>query len=286
MYTLKVIMVITIIQCRETLHPPRSLLQSCTHPTRGERIKSQSCQKWRNVLKERNYRIGHLHLTPTQVAIPNDRPRYYCIAILRRRPPNSITPRSADDNGVDNWHLASSSRYEDETLDSWFASKEDNDDGDDAHHPLAVSRNIHTSIDPLGVVERDAEDERNRNGTDCTTNDRNSCKSISYFLDSTDTICANSNDKEDPHNNTTITNGRDSDNGGTGTSLFVPQKVLKSNASWCFDIVTPSVTSTSHCAGGDLWNHDRGDDCGDCGQANQLGQRQDEFKASDSDVPE
>jgi len=104
---------------------------------------------------------------------------------------------------------------------------------------LAVSRNIHTSIDPLGVIEKDDEDEQNKDATDCTANGRNSCKPISYFLDSTDTISANSNGKN-PDGKITIPNENDGNNGGTGTSLFVPQKVLKSNASWCFDIVTPS----------------------------------------------
>jgi tRNA (cytosine38-C5)-methyltransferase len=30
-----------------------------------------------------DYAVGHFHLTPTQVALPNDRPRYYCIAVYR-----------------------------------------------------------------------------------------------------------------------------------------------------------------------------------------------------------
>ena len=35
---------------------------------------------WRKVLSERQYHVGHFHLDPTHVGIPNNRPRYYCIA--------------------------------------------------------------------------------------------------------------------------------------------------------------------------------------------------------------
>ena len=43
---------------------------------------SKSCDRWRHVLGSRNYRTGHFHLQPTQVHIPNDRPRYYTVAVL------------------------------------------------------------------------------------------------------------------------------------------------------------------------------------------------------------
>jgi tRNA (cytosine38-C5)-methyltransferase len=46
---------------------------------------SNSCWRWRNVLAERNYRVGHFHLEPTQVGLPNDRPRYFCIAVREKR---------------------------------------------------------------------------------------------------------------------------------------------------------------------------------------------------------
>ena len=42
---------------------------------------SNSCQRWRRVLAARNYRVGHFHLQPTQVGLPNDRPRYYTVAV-------------------------------------------------------------------------------------------------------------------------------------------------------------------------------------------------------------
>lgn len=44
---------------------------------------SGSCQRWRKVLSDCDYAVGHFLLTPTQVALPNDRPRYYSIAVYR-----------------------------------------------------------------------------------------------------------------------------------------------------------------------------------------------------------
>lgn len=43
--------------------------------------KSGSCRRWRTVLQGRNYSLAHFHLTPTQVGLPNDRPRYFCVAV-------------------------------------------------------------------------------------------------------------------------------------------------------------------------------------------------------------
>jgi tRNA (cytosine38-C5)-methyltransferase len=45
---------------------------------------SQSCQMWiQQSLSKCNYAIAQFHLQPTQVGFPNDRPRYYCVAVRR-----------------------------------------------------------------------------------------------------------------------------------------------------------------------------------------------------------
>jgi len=36
------------------------------------------------VLSRRKYKVAHFHLNPTQAGIPNDRPRYYSVAVLAR----------------------------------------------------------------------------------------------------------------------------------------------------------------------------------------------------------
>jgi len=42
---------------------------------------STSCQKYKQALENNGYVYAELHLNPTQVGIPNDRPRYYCCAV-------------------------------------------------------------------------------------------------------------------------------------------------------------------------------------------------------------
>eukprot|EP00536_Pseudo-nitzschia_multiseries_P007552 jgi/Psemu1/195867/e_gw1.179.67.1 len=42
---------------------------------------SSSFKRWTSALRSREYQTGHFHLTPTQVRLPNDRPRYYCVAV-------------------------------------------------------------------------------------------------------------------------------------------------------------------------------------------------------------
>ena len=44
-----------------------------------------SFQTFRQVLSNRNYQVIHIHLDPTHVGIPNNRPRHYTVAILQRR---------------------------------------------------------------------------------------------------------------------------------------------------------------------------------------------------------
>ena len=57
--------------------------------SRSNKATRGSFGEWRNVLSQRQYEVAHFHLDPTHVNIPNNRPRYYCVAIrregLRRR---------------------------------------------------------------------------------------------------------------------------------------------------------------------------------------------------------
>ena len=45
---------------------------------------SDCCARFLAVLRDRGYHFQQYHLTPTQLGVPNDRPRYYCIARLHR----------------------------------------------------------------------------------------------------------------------------------------------------------------------------------------------------------
>ena len=152
---------------------------------------SASCTKWREMLSQRNYHVGHFHLTPTQVNIPNDRPRYYCVAIQLQQ--------SQDDDGVDDAKKKKMSlSNEIPSLSSYVRAEEQ------VNSTAAI---IQTSVEELGVNK--------------TSSDHMSMEPISSFLD------------------------KDQDT-RLRTSLQIPDKVMNSSASWCFDIVTPN-DSRSAC---------------------------------------
>jgi tRNA (cytosine38-C5)-methyltransferase len=44
---------------------------------------SNSCRTWMHAVGSSNYVAAHFHLQPTQAGLPNDRPRYYCVAVQR-----------------------------------------------------------------------------------------------------------------------------------------------------------------------------------------------------------
>lgn len=132
--------------------------------------KSNSFDKWRKVLSERNYHVGHFHLTPTQVQLPNDRPRYFSVAVHR-----NVLSKQHDPSA-----FLSYLQHED-------PGKEE------------IAK-IQSSIPELGVKVASEEPET----PDAAT--------ISTFLDTATT-----------------------DN----SSLRIPEKLLNSNAAWCFDIVSP-----------------------------------------------
>ena len=46
---------------------------------------SNSCRIWRQALSKRGYAVAHFHWNPTQVNLPNDRPRYFCLAVLQQK---------------------------------------------------------------------------------------------------------------------------------------------------------------------------------------------------------
>ena len=126
---------------------------------------SGSCQRWRQVLAGRGYGVGHFHLTPTQVDLPNDRPRYYCVAVLR-------------------------SQMQEESMLRRYVKAD----------PPEATVSLHTSLEELNVVHREKTDD--------------SLPPLRHFLNN------NLSQKE-------------------VDSLRIPESILKRNAAWCFDIVTP-----------------------------------------------
>ncbi len=58
--------------------------------------RSYCCELFIQAIRSMGYSLLQFHLTPTQFGIPNDRPRYYCIAMLNGALESGICPSSGD----------------------------------------------------------------------------------------------------------------------------------------------------------------------------------------------
>ena len=99
---------------------------------------STSCQKYKQALIDNGYVFTELHLNPTQVGIPNDRPRYYCCAVKGLEQDDFKGHNSPDDVLV---------------LQQLMDMFQNASDGSNAQLP-----NVHTSIPSLGVAEPGSSD--------------------------------------------------------------------------------------------------------------------------------
>jgi tRNA (cytosine38-C5)-methyltransferase len=99
---------------------------------------SNSCQVWIETLLTCHYRIAQLHLQPTQVGVPNDRPRYYCAAVR-----NNDSDRIYSGGG-----LAKDTTSDDgcEWMSKYFSNPGCSTD---------CNLNLHISLQELGVTPED-----------------------------------------------------------------------------------------------------------------------------------
>jgi tRNA (cytosine38-C5)-methyltransferase len=185
---------------------------------------SNSFERWTSALKSRNYLISNFHLTPTQIQIPNDRPRYYCVAIRLSSKQNLQTMQNLQTTEIPSA----------ESLLSYFGKMDDNNDeenmniGEDGTTTTTttttfkppVPPRIWKSIPELCVTSEDAGNSSKR-----TTE----ILPISYFLDNNQNNRLSSSSIPIP---IPIPIRRE--------DLYVPEKVLKNKSSWCFDIVSPT----------------------------------------------
>jgi tRNA (cytosine38-C5)-methyltransferase len=176
---------------------------------------SNSFQQWRNVLKNRGYCIGHFHLTPTQVGLPNDRPRYYCVAIRYvpqpvEHPSEQRIPASSTSTTYSISPLSSNSTsIADKTL-SRYMSDGAIQENPTIHHNTSL--HIWKAIPELDIVVE-------------STSEELPVEPIASFLDDVSSKCYAT---------------------GQTNSLQIPTKILQKKSSWCFDIVSPS-DSRSAC---------------------------------------
>ena len=111
---------------------------------------SNSFQRFQHILNTRNYRTSHFHLSPTQVGIPNDRPRHFCVAVLSSR---LKQPESNDDDSSSITSLLSYLK-ERPTID--FPSSEKNDS-----QQLTINKELpEMGIVPLPAQSAEPEQEK------------------------------------------------------------------------------------------------------------------------------
>jgi len=189
-----------MIMCMDEMKLPSVILME--NVVRFEQ--SKSSEIWRKALSSRNYEIGHFHLTPTQVGLPNDRPRYYCVAV-----------------GANNKMLVDSDKTCDSVMEENTCSTllhlesvknvHQNDDDDVMLPPPAVQ----TCIPPLNVPDSDSVQEHLN------------LPSISTFLDT-----------DLGRHGRFLFDENKQVNQSKLSSLRIPDKILSSDTCWCFDIVT------------------------------------------------
>ncbi|KAG7367522.1 DNA methyltransferase [Nitzschia inconspicua] len=169
---------------------------------------SNSCQRWRDVLSRRGYNVGHFHLTPTQVGLPNDRPRYFCVAVRNIDTKSRSDTNTPLDGSSDTLPSAIDSTGIRSKLNSYF-SKEVPLSNDDSTNCMS-SPPISNAIPELGVAELQEGDIRKELAVE----------PIGSFLDANPSTSLSYNVSNDE-------------------SLQVPAKILEKTSSWCFDIVSP-----------------------------------------------
>jgi tRNA (cytosine38-C5)-methyltransferase len=188
---------------------------------------SSSCQIWRRALSSRNYHVAHFHLSPLQVSMPNDRPRYYTVAIR-------LMGEAEAHYNVENRELRNK-YFRHERTEVELLQK-----------PL-----IHVDLPELGVFPMDL--------VDILDNANDSESNIQPLDDPIDerpaNVCAVGDrptrrcpfplkqflDEHQPLSPKPLTRQM----GAQNEHLRVPTSILQRNAAWCFDICTTQSRSTA-----------------------------------------
>lgn len=177
---------------------------------------SNSFWIWQSALKSRGYLVGHFHLTPTQVRLPNDRPRFYSVAIRMVGTVGGADSLFSSPSSTPAAAPKIPSLPSAQSLLSYLR-KETNEDE-------VVAPKIWKAIPELNVDVTPEEIIIINDNEDNETKKR--IAPIASFLDCNNSVVP------PPDVN-------------TGDKLQVPEKVLKNQSAWCFDIVCPSDKRSS-----------------------------------------
>ena len=168
---------------------------------------SRSFRTYCHTLTQRQYRLAHFHLQPTQVGLPNDRPRHYTVAILqgRIRPPK---PQTLNTLPVDRIN---------EKLLRYFTSGSNENGNSSIRNEKSSLTTIHHALPELGISPLEPDNET-----------ASLLPPISVFLDENN---VNNYDDDNHSANTPAL---------TQSDLEIPPSLWERNAAWCFDIVSPT----------------------------------------------
>lgn len=108
--------------------------------------RSHSCHVWETVLANCDYVVARFHVQPTQVGLPNERPRYYCVAVRQDR-------FNEDSNG-EHWVGKYFDRSVQPTESNDLQASSNNITRDHSASPL----NIHKELPELGIVAENSID--------------------------------------------------------------------------------------------------------------------------------
>ena len=193
---------------------------------------SKSCQHWLSTLQSRDYQWAEFHLTPTQVGLPNDRPRYFCLAV-RVIPLAGVLPQQT--SMLHKYFSSSSSSSSSASDDSARTSNQENNAAfsSSPELPHSSSTILHNNVPEVGIEPEDTAPVP---------------PPIQEFLDDYDDPPSSSSSSlsssllSTPMFSSTFSSSSSS---SSSSLLRVPAKVLERTAAWCFDIVTPQSTRSS-----------------------------------------
>ena len=204
-----------------------------------QRQKQDSCNDamgsfdtWRRALSKRNYLVGHFHLDPTHVGIPNNRPRHYTVAIRRRQ---SCREEVTGESGGENQSSETSSSGLE------YEEHRHQDGGGNIPQTLPIfleNKNGEMSYDHLFCRESLLSPPIIHQGMKTPP-----LSSLSSFLDGD--LPPHCNTRDLPP--TTPTAGESLSSTGKRASLQIPEKIRTSSSSWCFDIASPYQGRVTSC---------------------------------------
>ena len=202
-----------------------------------QRHKQDSCNDvmgsfdtWRRALSKRNYLVGHFHLDPTHVGIPNNRPRHYTVAIR-------VTGEAGGENQSS--EISSSSSLLHNGLEDEERRHQDGGGKIPQTLPLFLENNNgEMSYEHLFCQESLLSPPIIHQGKM-----KPPLSSLSSFLDVD--LPPHCNTRYPPP--TTPTMGEPLSSTGKRASLQIPEKIRTSSSSWCFDIASPYQGRVTSC---------------------------------------